>query len=401
LARLSQKSVNSLKILLYTPTPEFTGGFYRCFYLAKYIAQEGDDVTLACSNGSPTLKTTQKVTDGVRIVNLPMNGSLPGALLADIVRIGKHIEYQLSQEYDLVHVFIATIPSSCSLSLLYRALRMIRRRDMKLLVDWDDWWGRGGIWQDYNPVFHLIGTILEELPIRLADAVTVVSEPLRRRALTLGIDESRIFCIPNGSNVEEIQPLSQEDARKLTGLPQETNIITHVGFLDVGPFRILVEMFEAVHEIFNNSILVLVGKLKEKHLEIIQASRVRDAIRYFGTQPYLRVATFLAASDILCLSARDWIQEHSRFPIRLGDYLASGRPVVATNTWNVASILNASQCGLLVRPDDAEDFSAKVIRLLNDPDLRRTLGKNARSAAEGVYSWRLVSNKLRAVYQQL
>jgi glycosyltransferase involved in cell wall biosynthesis len=393
--------VNNLRILLYTPTPEFTGGFYRCFFLAKYIAQGGDDVTLACSNNIPTLKTTQKMKDGVRIVNLPMQPSLPGALLADLVRTGRHIEYQLSQKYDLVHVFIATIPSSCSLSLLSRALRMIRRRDTKLLVDWDDWWGRGGIWQDYNPVFHLIGTILEELPIRLADGVTVVSEPLRRRALELGIDESRIFSIPNGSNIDEIQPLSQEDARKLVGLPQESKIITHLGFLDVGPFRIVVEMFEAVHDIFKNSLLVLVGKLKENHMDIIRTSRARDAIYYAGPQPYDKIAAFLGASDVLCLSARDWIQEHSRSPIRLGDYLASGRPVVATNTWNVASILNASKCGLLVRPDDVQDFTAKVIRLLNDPDLRHALGKNARSAAERVYSWRLVSNKLREVYQNL
>jgi len=395
---LLQKS-EKLRILVYTPTPEFTGGFYRCFFLSKYIATR-HDVTLICSNPQPMWSVKEKIVDKVSFKLLPMQKKLTPFLLADFLRLIKNYKEILS-DYDIVHMFVATVPSSGFAVFFAKMLETLHLKDSKLFVDWEDWWGRGGIWSDYPKLFDIMGTFLEEEPIKIANGITVVSDKLKDRAISLGVNLKRIFKIPNGANIEAIKLLSKDEARKQLMLADDADILCHIGFTHPIAFEKMIYAFDEVAKRQKNVLLILVGYLNEQQLSIVNKSENRKKIVYVGKQPYEKIPLFLAVADVLLLFMRDFVQEDARWPIRLGDYLAGGRPIVATAMAEVSNVINECKCGMLAKPDNAKDFADKINYLIENPTLCKILGRNARKGAEEKYAWGLVAKRLEKAYKNL
>ena len=81
--------------------------------------------------------------------------------------------------------------------------------------------------------------------------------------------------------------------------------------------------------------------------------------------------------------------------------MAAGLPVVAFNIPNVNEIVEHGKVGLLTRRGDPNDMSRKLALLIEDEELRRTLGLNAWKKIHEVYNWSIVSQKYIDVYRDL
>jgi glycosyltransferase involved in cell wall biosynthesis len=82
-------------------------------------------------------------------------------------------------------------------------------------------------------------------------------------------------------------------------------------------------------------------------------------------------------------------QPHDFFyfsPIKLFEYMASGRAVVAASLGQIAEVIDGTN-GLLYDPNDPDALSRQVVRLAEDAELRRALGHAARRAVEASYTW--------------
>jgi len=387
-----------LKILLFTPAPEMRGGYLRCFSLGKHLARRGHFVTLACGSSETTNHVTRRIVDGVDLIRLPMQYSVPRIFLADLQRVLINCILPLAHDFDVVHSFVATIPSSAALVFTTKILRSIRALNCSIAVDWEDWWGRGGIWADYGRFYRIPGTFLEERTPFLADIATVVSDILKERALKMGIKREKIYNIPNGANIEFIKPQSKRVARERLGLPRDKVVLSHVGFTDLTAFKVLIEAFEKTADRHADTLLLIVGSLEADHLNVIKTARYSDNIIYAGRVPYTEIPLYLGASDILLLSMRNCIEEHARWPIRLGDYLAAGRPIVATAMAEVTNVIQDCNCGLVARPNDPEGFAEKILDLISRPQWCEELGRSARKAAETKYYWGTIATKLENAY---
>jgi glycosyltransferase involved in cell wall biosynthesis len=76
-------------------------------------------------------------------------------------------------------------------------------------------------------------------------------------------------------------------------------------------------------------------------------------------------------------------------------YMAFGIPCVATNIGTTPRIIRDGENGLLVQTD--EEWLAALERLIDDPDLRRRLGEQARRDAVARYSTRVIADQYREV----
>lgn len=88
-------------------------------------------------------------------------------------------------------------------------------------------------------------------------------------------------------------------------------------------------------------------------------------------------------------------------PLKLLEYMAAGRPVVASDLGYIAQIVRAGGCGLLAPPGDAGAHAAALRRLLDDPDLARQMGEAGRAAVRTRYIWEHEGAKLVALYRRL
>jgi glycosyltransferase involved in cell wall biosynthesis len=75
-------------------------------------------------------------------------------------------------------------------------------------------------------------------------------------------------------------------------------------------------------------------------------------------------------------------------PTKLYEYMASGRPIVASRLGQMGEVLTDGESALLVPPDDADALAEAIVRLIDDGCLRARLGQAARAAAEAHHTWR-------------
>jgi colanic acid biosynthesis glycosyl transferase WcaI len=111
-----------------------------------------------------------------------------------------------------------------------------------------------------------------------------------------------------------------------------------------------------------------------------------------------RYAEFMESSDIcLVLLSRDVPAE--TVPGKLADVMGRGKPVVAAvnRAGDAARIVEEAGCGFCVDPGDVEGFSAAVLRLREDEELRKSMGEKGRAFAERHFSRRVCVNHYHEV----
>jgi len=369
------------------------------------------------SSGKPALSPYKKLVDGVNVCLLPkvelgenlLSGSLSRASTV-LVQALLNCGLEVTSDFDILHSFDVMGPHNATPTLLFKLLRVLQVHDKKVFVDWDDWWGRGGMFglrllglhgkYPEDSLIEPVVTFLEEKVPLCADAVTVTNETLRRRALRVGVKSENMFVIPNGADVDSIKPLNMCDAREKLDLPKESIIYGHFGHLDIESFKLVVKAHKEVVRRFPSALLLLfrlsqdlLNKLSEDFVESLESENVI----FIGWQPVDKYVLYLNASNVLLLPMHDNLFNRARCPLRLGDYLAVGRPIVATALPEIEKVVN--ECGLLARPGDPVDFADKILNIVRDPDLCKQWGKRARELAETKYSWRTFARKLEKAYR--
>ncbi|HVZ35020.1 MAG TPA: glycosyltransferase, partial [Polyangiaceae bacterium] len=123
------------------------------------------------------------------------------------------------------------------------------------------------------------------------------------------------------------------------------------------------------------------------------------AVNDVGPKPFSEVESYLGAADVLLLPMSDNLMNRARGPIKLGDYMAAGRPIVANPVGDMVDAFRSEEIGLLA-PDTPEAYGGAIAELLADPARADRLGRNARRAAERRYAWSVYAPTLEAVYDR-
>lgn len=384
-----------MRILFLSHNIAWRGGFLRAYHWGRHLARRGHDVTVMAISESTRTVFESSVRDGVSIVKSP-------DLLWGRLRSGwdpwdtmRRLGYLWNAKYDLVHSVdsrpVAALP----------ALALKYKQGTKLVMDWGDWWGRGGTITErrgnaLDRVFAPVETYFEEAFRTYADGTVVLSAALEQRAVALGVRRDRVVRIPHGADVEGIKPLDKEGARRAVGLPADTPIIGYVGLLFERDADLLTKTFSVISSRNPRVVLCIIGN---SNMRVPDEWLASGRVIVTGPITYERLKNYIAACDVMLLPLKDSLANRGRFPSKVSDYLASGRPVVATRVGDVSSLIEAGGCGAIAG-DTPEEFAAQVLALLESGDLPR-LGVNARRTAEQHLDWRLLTDDLERFYHQV
>jgi glycosyltransferase involved in cell wall biosynthesis len=125
---------------------------------------------------------------------------------------------------------------------------------------------------------------------------------------------------------------------------------------------------------------------------------LRRTVRITGLVPHVEMPAYLAACDVL-VSPHGRQADGGEFfgsPTKLYEYMAAGRPIVASRVGQIADVLVDGTSGLLVEPEDPEALANAIVRLVDDACLRVRLGTAARHAAEQHHTWRHNAERIAA-----
>lgn len=370
------------------------GTFQRSFGFARELSRRGHDVTLLTTSERRRFSHHEGMQRGVRVVESPdllwgraRSGWDPwGALW----RVGS----LRGGTFDLVHAFDSRP------AVVLPALAM-RRRGVPLVMDWADWWGRGGAISERTDWLSRRGfapaeTFFEEAFRTKADATTVISGALGERAARLGVRPERTIRLVNGADADRVIPMIRDHARSQLRMRADVGpVIGHVGVLR-SDARLLYLAFGEVVRRRPNALLLLIGDPQPLPSD---PSVVARTVRT-GFVPDGRLRLLLGACDVLVLPQRDTLTNRARWPGKLGDYLCAARPVVATEVGDLAHLVGPEDGVHLVsaRP---EALTRGILELSDRSDLRARLGTAARRCAESTLSWGRLTDQLELLYDQV
>jgi glycosyltransferase involved in cell wall biosynthesis len=219
-----------------------------------------------------------------------------------------------------------------------------------------------------------------------AGALTVtgaIAAPLHR----CNPDQKPITVNHNGVDTTRFHPeIDATPLRQQWQWPTETVVIGYSGSFIVWhrPQR-LIEAWQRLRAAGHPVALLLIGRHDEavaRRLAELPAHERRWVV-WTGHLPHDAIPQHLAAMDIAVLP-------HTQpycSPLKLFEYMAMGKAVVAPDTAGVREVLTAEREGLLFDPDDDSTFFAALERLVRDAPLRHRLGDAARARVEREFTW--------------
>lgn len=240
---------------------------------------------------------------------------------------------------------------------------------------------------------------------RFIDQIHAVSEGVRRYTVQAdGADPARVLTIYNG--VDLGSPVSEEaleKARALYDLPPGSPVILVTANLrPVKGIDILVRAAATVaREIPDVRILVAgsFGGAKEKPyveelLRLSESLGVSRSVRFLGQSPH--IAELLSLSEIYVSPSRS-----EGFSNALLEAMRAGLPCVATAVGGNVEAVADGETGFIVPSEDPDELAARILVLLRDPQLRRTMGEAGRERFLHCFTSATMVTKIVAAYQEV
>jgi glycosyltransferase involved in cell wall biosynthesis len=242
-------------------------------------------------------------------------------------------------------------------------------------------WRRRWEYLRYAPLAEACERVL----LSRADAVVTVSENARAELERVGAPPERVCVVPNAVEVDRF---AHATARPLP-FPDGAVVVGFVGlFYRWHGVQHLARAFVDLHARVPNARLMLLGDGEDAPAvrAVLEEAGVMDACHLPGLVPRDAVPGYLAAADIL-VSPHAEMKDFVGSPIKIFEYMAAGRAIVASRLGQLESLLSDGETALLVPPGDEGALAAALERVAVDKRLRGELGSRAQQEALRRHSW--------------
>lgn len=240
--------------------------------------------------------------------------------------------------------------------------------------------------------------LLKNFKLKFYDGIIVISDFLKIFYSKIYSDQ-KIFQIP-----------ILVDLNRFTGpvkrLPSDQKTITYVGNMggNKDGLENLLKSVSIVKRYVNNLQLNLVGTASKNELtrfeDKISQLSLKETVYLLGSKDSNEIPLILVNSDLLVLARPDNNQAKAGFPTKLGEYLASKRPVVITKTGEIPKYLEDKKSAYLAEPDDIEAFAQKLLFAINDPKSNE-IGIEGFHVAEKNFDYRLYGEQLLEIFNKV
>ena len=240
---------------------------------------------------------------------------------------------------------------------------------------------------------------LQRLSFRRADRIVAVTAGLRAMLLSrFALPPARVEVVENGANLDRLAPADPAAARRALGLAERGPTVGFVGtFFPYQGVTTLIDAAPAVLAAHPDSRFLVVGDgaARGPWQERARSAGVAGAFHFPGQVPHTEVGTWINAMDV-CVAP--FVADRGEgSPLKLFDYFACARPVVASDIPAVRHLVDATSACVVVPPDDPGALASAIARLLGDADARARLGAAGRAWVVRDHGWDAVAARVLEV----
>lgn len=237
--------------------------------------------------------------------------------------------------------------------------------------------------------------------LHLSDAILCPSNVTRDYIASLGLDRKRVTIIPNGVSPSDfsVTPLPARDGRE--------PVLLYIGTL--ADWQGLDIVIKALPRILAQqpAKLHIIGRGRSRQRKML-AKQIRklgleEHVLIQPAVPHHEIPSVIAQADLCVapLGLNDRNVTQGACPIKVLEYMAAGRPLLASNMPIVRELMREDVDGLLFSPNDPDDLARQANRLLNDAELSQRLADSAAAHVREKFTWHESQKKLLKVYEKL
>ena len=228
--------------------------------------------------------------------------------------------------------------------------------------------------------------------------LVTVSNSVRETLIKASVPASKIEVIHHGTNVEAFAKITEDrrDVRAGLDIPEDSVAVGIVG--RIAPEKghaVLLEAFQKVHARYPLS-LVIVGNGPEEELIRDTAAKMGLTDKVFFTGFRDDVNNVINALDVVAVPST-WNEPCSAV-VQQG--MALSKPIIGTRAGGTPEMVLDDETGFLVPPSDSDALAEALARLAGDAFLRKRLGAAGKERVEELFSLRVMTDKIEALYQR-
>ncbi len=231
------------------------------------------------------------------------------------------------------------------------------------------------------------------------DGVLAPSNELALKTSLCGI--RNVQFVTNGVDTDRFKPHPEGviAARKKLGLPLNRKIILVARRFQVkNGIRFAAEAFRIVRQRVTDAMMVFCGsdydRIELSTVKKILDKEFPDSIAFQGAVPNNQMPLYYQSSDLSLLPS---LQEATS--VSGLESMACSVPLIGTNVGGIPQIVRHGVNGLLVPPADSGALAQATIEVLEDQELRLSLGAAARESAVKDFSWTTVARRTEEIYR--
>jgi glycosyltransferase involved in cell wall biosynthesis len=372
----------------------------RALPMAKALVARGHQVDIIVPPWSYLQDSGREwEEDRVSIRNVTLPPRFP--LIRHVIITWRLVWRALALRPDVIHCFKPKGYAGL-VAMLFCSLKKLGLTKARLVVDSDDWEGKGG-WNEIEPYTGLQRRFFawqERWGLTHCDALTVASRALQTIVWSLGVEPSRVFYVPNG-----VVPSFEFNTQYLISNTQFTDhptVLLYTRFFEFSIQRV-VGIFQRVLAEVPEAKLLVVGRgffgEEERLVELMREAGMADHLVYVDWVKPDELPAYFAATDVAIYPYDDTLINRTKCSVKLIDLMAAGLPIVADDVGQNGKYVVHGVSGILVPAGETDTFARSVVELLRDESLRAKLGEGARRRVFEAFNWGKLVVRVEKAYQ--
>ena len=208
--------------------------------------------------------------------------------------------------------------------------------------------------------------------------VVTLSPQLAENYIQLGLDNEKVLVTHSAVELKNFLPSQEKNvARQKLSLPQDAKIILYSGHLY--EYKGIPTILETAR-LMPECTFVLVGGWVDDVNRVKAACQEKklDNVHVVGHVAQSELASYLYATDVLLVpTSKSWELAEVTSPLKLFEYMAVRRPIIASALSNIMTVLRDRENALLAEPDEPLSFKEAIINLLDNPSIANSLAECA------------------------
>ena len=378
-----------MKIAMLTPYfYPHTGGTEKYVRdLSLELSKKGHDVTIISNNVPKKAKAPkEEMMDGVKVIRLP---AFDFPYLPISFAFGK----KLIEDMDIVHTHGPAFSFTRSIPRNFKKPHILTFHCDTIMFDKFKGIPIPGF---LRSAFEFIMDIYLRMIVPRADMIISTTEAYASTSPVLKDFPHKI--VPIGIHAEKIDGMIKK--LNLTPDKKKSNQIIFLGRLAQNKgVDFLVKALPKVLAKFPNTELLICGEGEEKGhlLKLIKKFGIEKSIAFYGTLTFDKLVELYYTSTVFVMPS---ISRLEAFGIVQLEAMACSTPVVCSNIPGPNAVMEVGKSGFLAEPRNPDSLAEALIKILENPEKAKEMGRYGRTLVETKYNWDVIADQILAIYEE-